>query len=173
VKKVIANAILLGEVCLLPLVSCSPTRSTTNESSGPTVDVPEFAIAVKLSPHAEERLNSIHESIKVLALFDGDPLPGQGRYNPPNRDVFLGSAERLVGDENVARFDRVKVPLRDYKRLSDKNYYVTINTVSARKSDNNNLLDCDDPIDRRIESFKGKTIEVSCWLIGEPSAPIK
>ena len=135
--------------------------------------MPEFAIAVKLSPHAKERLHSIHESIKVLALSDGDPLPGQRQYNPPNRDVFLGSAEKLVDDKNVATFNRVKVPLRDWKRLSDKNYYVTINTVSARKSDDNNLLDCDDPISRRIESFRGKTIEVSCWLIGEPNAPTK
>ena len=97
----------------------------------------------------------------------------KGRYNPPNRDVFLGSAEKLVDDKNLATFNRVKVPLRDWKRLSDKNYYVTINTVSARKSDDNNLPDCDDPISRRIESFRGKTIEVSCWLIDEPNAPTK
>lgn len=131
------------------------------------MDVPEFAIAVRLSPQAETRLKSIHESIKVLAMFDGDPLPGQGKYNPPNRDVFLGSSEKPVDANNVATFKNVRVPLSDWNRLADKNYFVTINTVSARKADQNNLLDCDDPMDRRIETFKGKTIEVRCGLIGE------
>ncbi len=106
-------------------------------------------------------------------MFDGDSLPGQGSYNAPNRDVVLGSAEKLVGQDNSAVFNGVKIPLHDWKRLSDKNYYVTINTVSARLSDKNNLLDCTEPIDQRIETFRDKTIEVSCWLIGESDAPIE
>jgi hypothetical protein len=148
--------------------SCSRTQGKPQESAGPTVDVPEFVIAVKLSPRAETRLKSIHESIEVLAMFDGDPLPGQGKYNPPNRDVVLGGAERPVDVNNEARFKNVRVPLSDWNRLADKNYFVTINTFSARKADENNLLNCDDPMSRRIESFRGKTIEVRCGLIGEP-----
>ena len=97
----------------------------------------------------------------------GDPLPGQGKYNPHNRDVVLGSAERPVDANNEVRFRSVRVPLSDWNRLADKNYFVTINIVSARKADKNNLLDCDDPMSRRIESFRGKTIEVRCGLIGE------
>ena len=71
------------------VASCSRTQSKPQEFTGPTVGVPGFAIAVKLSPQAETRVKSIHESIKVLAMFDGDPLPGQGKYNPPNRHVWL------------------------------------------------------------------------------------
>jgi hypothetical protein len=138
-----------------------------------TVRVPQFAISVKLSDRAEKRLHSIGESVVVVAYFDGDALPGQGEYNPPNRDIFLGNDEKIVDRNNVARFDDSWVPLNDWNRLSDKNYFVTINTVSARKAAKDNLLDCADPIDRRIESFRGKTIEVRCWLIGEPSAPTK
>jgi len=143
------------------------------QSSGPTVDVPHFSIAVKLSPKATERLRSSHESVEVLALFDGDPLPGQGKYNAPSRDVFLGNDEKLVDDSGVARFDHTKVPLSDWNRLSDKNYFVTINVYSARKVVSNNLLDCADPIDRKIETFRDRTIDVQCWLIGEPDAPNK
>lgn len=101
--------------------------------------MPEFVIAVKLSPQAETRLKSIHESIEVLAMFDGDPLPGQGKYNAPNRDVVLGSAETPVDANNEARFNNVRVPLSDWNRLADKNYFVTINVFSARKADENNL----------------------------------
>jgi len=100
-------------------------------------------------------------------MLDGDPLPGQGKYNPPNRDVVLGSAEKTVDANNEVRFTNVRVPLSDWNRLADKNYFVTINVFSARRADENNLLDCDDPMDRRIESFRGKTIEVRCGLIGE------
>jgi hypothetical protein len=159
--------VLVAAACSM-MASCSRTQGKPQESAGPTVEVPEFVIAVKLSPKAEARLKSINESIEVLAMFDGDPLPGQGKYNPPNRDVWLGSADRPVDSNNEARFKNVRVPLSDWNRLADKNYFVTINTSSARKADKNNLLDCDDPMSRRIESFQGKTIEVRCGLIGEP-----
>jgi hypothetical protein len=108
----------------------------------------------------------LRETIAVSATFDGDPLPGQGRYNPPNRDVFLGWEERLVDDNNVATFDHTRVPLADYNRLSDNNYFVTVNVYSARKVTRDNLLDCGVPIDR-IEMFRGKTVVVECRLIGE------
>jgi len=158
--------VLVAAACVMP--SCSRKQGKPQESAGPTVDVPDFVIAVKLSPQAETRLKSIHESIEVLAMFDGDPLPGQGKYSPPNRDVVLGSSERPVDTNNEARFNNVRVPVSDWNRLADKNYFVTINVFSARKADENNLLDCDDPMSRRIESFRGKTIEVRCGLIGEP-----
>jgi len=35
-------------------------------------------------------------------MFDGDALPGKGKYNPPMRDVFLGDHEELVDGQNVA-----------------------------------------------------------------------
>lgn len=146
------------------------THATSPEKS---VEVPEFSIAVKLSQAAEQRLRILNESVLVIAYFDGDALPGQGKYNPPNRDVFLGNDEKMADQSNVARFNNSRVPLNDWNRLSDKNYFVTINTVSARIAAKDNLLDCADPISRRIESFKGKTIEVRCSLIGEPSAPTK
>jgi hypothetical protein len=43
---------------------------------GKTVQVPHFAIAVKLSGEADKRLRSIGETVKVIAYFDGDALPG-------------------------------------------------------------------------------------------------
>ncbi len=158
---------LLG---ILFAVSCS--RSVA-KLMGKTVEVPHFAIAVELSGQAERRLHGIGETVKVIAYFDGDALPGQGRYNPPFRDVYLGSEEKLVDGNLVARFDNGTVLLTDWNRLSDKDYFVTINIVSARKAYPDNLLDCTDPISQKIQSFAGKTIQVKCRLIGEPSAPAR
>ena len=78
----------------------------------------------------------------------------------------------MVDENGLAKFDNSKVALSEWNKLSDKDYFVTINTGSARKADRNNLLQCNDPIDRRIASFKDKTIEVQCRLIGEPSSPV-
>lgn len=138
---------------------------------GKTVEVPHFAIAVKLSNEADKRLRSVGETVKVIAYFDGDALPGQAQDNAPFRDVFLGNDEKLVDANLVARFENSRVPQSDWNRLSDENYFVTINIVSARKAVANNLLECADPISQRIQSFAGKTVEVHCKLIGEPSPP--
>lgn len=156
---------------LLAGLSLSQTRTERKTVEESKVDVPSFAIEVKLSSEANKRLRNLKETVKVIAYFDGDPLPGQGRYNPPMRDVYLGMAEQLVDKNNIARFEHVRVARVDWNRLADKNYFVTINTVSARKVDRNNLLDCIDPISQKIEDFRGKTVEVSCWLIGEARAP--
>ncbi len=151
----------------LPL-ACSPdSLSCSSAPQGPTVDVPEFAIHVTLSPKAEQYLRNIHESVLVHVFFDGDALPGQGKLCPPMRDVFLGQAKRPLDDKNAAKFSQIRVSQSDFNRLVDKNYFVTTNTVSARKAAPNNLLWCKDLMSVRIEGIRGKTLEVPCKLIEE------
>jgi hypothetical protein len=167
---VIASAILIFSASsLLPK---SRKGKSADDAADKTVAVPEFSISVKLSQEAEKRLQSIHESVLVIAYFDGDPLPGQGEYNAPFRDVYLGNDEKLVDARNIATFDSTKISQSHWNRLSDKNYFVTINVVSARKSARNNLLSCGVPEDR-IATFVGKATEVSCQLIGEGPATIE
>jgi hypothetical protein len=165
-----AIMIVVLSLGLVAAVSCSRTRPNPQELTGPTVDVPQFAIAIKLSPKAEGRLRSLHETVKVISYFDGDALPGEGKYNPPMRDAYLGMSEQAVDEAFVARFEHIKVPKSDWDRLADKDFFVTINTVSARKAAANNLLDCADPISRKVSTMKGKTTGVQCWLIGEPNS---
>jgi len=128
------------------------------------ISVPEFSISVKLSETAQRKLQTLHESMLVIAYFDGDPLPGKGKDNSPMRGVVLGNDEKTVDANNVATFANSKVT--NWNDLADKDYYVTINVVSARKSSKDNLVDCDTPIDR-ISKFAGKSTQVFCGLIGE------
>jgi hypothetical protein len=144
---------------------------STDTTSGATVTVPEFSIAVTLSSKAKAKLQSLHETIKVLAMFDGDPLPGQGKDRAPMRGVYLGSKEVLVDANNNASFSNLKVKQSDWNRLADKDYYVTINVYSARRTYKNNLLDCGF-LERHLSAFAGKSTAVHCWLIEEPDAPI-
>ena len=83
------------------------------------------------------------------------------------RGVFLGNDEKLVDTNNVATFSDSKISQNNWNDLSSKDYYVTNNVVSARKSSRDNLLNCSVPIDR-ISTFGGKSTQVFCRLIGEP-----
>jgi uncharacterized membrane protein YphA (DoxX/SURF4 family) len=74
--------------------------------------------------------------------------------------------EKLVAANNVATFSDTKISQSNWNDLSSKDYYVTINVVSARKSSKDNLLNCSVPIDR-ISTFGGKSTQVFCRLIGE------
>ncbi len=85
------------------------------------------------------------------------------------RGVFLGNDKKLVDAANVAIFADTRISQSRWNDLSDKNYYVTINVVSARKSSKVNLLACSAPIGR-ISTFAGKTTQVSCELISELDA---
>jgi hypothetical protein len=161
-----AASVALVLILSVSSATCGSRKSKEYDHADMAVPVPRFSIGVKLSEQARQRLKSIHESVLVIAYFDGDPLPGQGRYNAPFRDVFLGNDEKLVDDQNVATFDTTKISQSNWDRLANKDYFVTINVVSARKAAKNNLLWCGTPEDR-LSTFEGKTTEVSCGLIDE------
>lgn len=86
--------VMIGGLILVSSAATALSRTRKNRSTDDADDktfaVPEFSISVKLSEAAEKRLQSMHESVLVIAYFDGDPLPGQGKYNAPFRDVFPG-----------------------------------------------------------------------------------
>jgi hypothetical protein len=151
-------------------VACSTPQVQREEAAYDAKDkiiaVPEFSVAVKLSEPAQKKLQAIHESVLVNAYFDGDPLPGKGKHNSPMRGIVLGSDRKLVDKNNVATFSDTKLSQGNWNNLSSKDYYVTINVVSARKSSKDNLLDCAAPEDR-ISTFAGKETQIPCGLIGE------
>lgn len=168
---------VIGGVIVI-LSGCATVPRSRNGSSAEidvgdkTVTVPAFSISVRLSDAAKQRLQSMGESVIVIAYFDGDPLPGQGKYNPPMRDVFLGDDERLVDGKNVATFGSTKISKSSWDRLANKDYFVTINVVSARRASRDNLLECPSPEDR-ISKFAGRATEVLCRLIGEDEVTSK
>lgn len=163
IAAVAASALIL---CSASTPGLKSRKSKEYGTADMTVPVPRFSIAVKLSERALQRLQSLHESVRVIAYFDGDPLPGQGRDNAPFRDVFLGNDERLADDQNVATFETTKVSQSNWNRLANRDYFVTINVVSARKATKSNLIWCGAPEDR-LSTFEGKTTDVSCRLIEE------
>lgn len=131
-----------------------------------TLPVPPFIIKAELSPIAEQKLRQIHEGVTVLAMFDGDALPGYAKYNAPMRDVYLGSEEISTDDTHIASFTNARISELDWTHLSDRDYFLTVNIFTSRKADRNNLLSCSVPEDH-ISKFANKTTTVKCRLISE------
>jgi hypothetical protein len=126
-----------------------------------SVEVPQFAVSVKLSKAAEQRLQSLNESVIVMAQFWGDGKPESAESTTR---IDLGAEGEPVNKTNVVEFKDAKVLLDSWKRLSDKNYSVAIYAVSVgRNPDARNILHCSIPA-RRIDDVKGKTVELSCSL---------
>lgn len=130
------------------------------------VIVPDFTISIRLSAQAAAKLHSLHESIKVRVVFDGDGEEVPSVKTAPHRAVYLGYVEKEVNDKNIAEFKGEKVPEKDWNRLFNKDYFVTINVFSARKALPDNILFCD-IIEEKIESMRDKISEVHCSLISE------
>jgi hypothetical protein len=97
-----------------------------------TLAVPNFSISVKLSDAAHKKLQAAHESVLVIAYFDGDPVTGKEKDNSPMRDVVLGGEQKLTDANNVATFSDTKISQSRWNDLSSKDYYVTINVNHQR-----------------------------------------
>jgi hypothetical protein len=151
-----------ASLLVVPLLLTGCTQSPFEEKMA----VPKFSVAVNFSQAAKNRLMSLNEGVTVSAVFDGDGEPLKGAKTAPNRDVFLGHAKSEVDANGVAFFSGIEIPTSAYKRLSDKNYYVTLNIFSSRKATKDNFLDCGVQ-DERIEVAKREAIKSDCKLIGE------
>jgi len=110
-------AATLALMCSSPMMDCQSQESKEYSRADMIVAVPRFSIAVRLSEQARQRLRSMHETVLVITYFDGGPLPGQGRYNAPFRDVYLGNDEKLVDDQNIATFDKTRISQSNWNRL--------------------------------------------------------
>jgi hypothetical protein len=156
------------------LVGCSTRVKERQFAKEPTVQIPDFSVSVKLSEKARIQIHDLREWVAVRVYFDGDGQREPGIDTSPMRAVVLGSEEREVNGDLVAEFKGLAAPASAWDRLSDENFFVTINTVSAGRSARDNILDCDDP-EKRINEIKGKEIEVNCELLieryGQPEPP--
>ena len=130
---------------------------------------PALEVSVELSKAAKAKLSSLHESVRVIAYFDGDSKSGPSEANAPFRAVYIGSTDATAEPGKIARLAHVPFGARQRKSLVDDKYYVLLNVVSGRRSVPNNLLDCSDgefPVSVEHPALP-EPINVRCTLIGE------
>jgi hypothetical protein len=146
------------------LLCCDLTLAASSES----VVMPPFAIKVSLSSAARRELSRRHETVMVEAHFSGEPKP-ESTFRRSDVGLDLGYASRELTSEGVAEFKNVTLPRKKIEALVDRDYRVTVNVFSGRRSGPNNLLSCN-VVDGKISHLKGKTHLVTCPLIAETPA---
>lgn len=131
-----------------------------------TIEGPTFFVDVQLSKEAKTTLLNLKEKVKIIAYFDGDAKEGHRGHNAPFRDVYLGSVVKEVELGEIAHFQNIKFNEREFKKLKNNKYYITISTVSSRRTRKDNLLSCSHPVGLKSD-FNNKRIIVTCKTISD------
>ncbi|HEY2720198.1 MAG TPA: hypothetical protein VGI82_00650 [Chitinophagaceae bacterium] len=134
---------------------------------GDSLVIPPFDIAIDLSPKASEKLKKIHETIIVAAYFSGIPKDTTTKEYLKSGGLGITTVQKeLSGNDRTTKIEGGKFPKSLYDSLSDKDIQVLINVYSGRRSNPNNLLDCD-ILEEKMSAVKGKTFTLKGKLIGE------
>jgi hypothetical protein len=108
--------------------------------TGPKLRVPTFTIRIALSDPATKKLRDAGESIKGLITFDGDGIPREGEHTAPMRPVVLGCYQFEISEAGDVSIANAYISAEASKRLTDPDYYVTINVFSGRRAFKDNVL---------------------------------
>src|ERR1700722_3558510 len=109
--------------------------------------------------------------------MDGDEFternytPGDGIRKPhedigSGRDVYLGEYEFELMEAGAVSVSNAFISEEAFKRLTNQDYYYTINVVSGRRAFQDNILGVGGS-QGRIEKLGKVPIEITCDLIGK------
>ena len=155
-------AILL---CLAVFVgACGKKTVYDPPEKGPQLPVPAFHIRITLSDAAVKTLSDAHEAIEGWVGFDGDGRSRSGEYTAPMRPVILGSYEFEIDKPGVITVDHASISQEAFSRLTEPDYYYTVNVYSGRRAFKDNVLGCGGAAGHISEAVK-KPIEITCDLL--------
>jgi len=126
-----------------------------------------FAIDIVLTQRAAAELARRREGITVWTSFSGTPRNENANHvDDHSGELDLGSHEVTVAGQN----GRVDIPGSALRRERFGNLrgapQVLVNVFSARRSDQNNLLNCG-IVQGELSQVAGRTHRITCSLIGE------
>ncbi|WP_187477737.1 hypothetical protein [Amniculibacterium sp. G2-70] len=168
---------ILQILAILTLIFSCNSKSKRKEIFRPLTNgkdsilVPEFTIKIELNNSAEKKLLEEKETVKIMLELYGTPeihIPEKYKYEFYNElgQIQLGQKSIELNSERVYTFKNLKINSDLISLLQNKTYNARIDIVSGRKSNKNNLLDCEH-IDKNIDSLKIKITEISGKLIEE------
>ncbi|MEM1214607.1 MAG: hypothetical protein AAGJ82_02905 [Bacteroidota bacterium] len=126
--------------------------------NGDTLTVAPFSFTLDLTAEAEEKLRDREESIIVAAYLTGLPKDKQNESFLKEGTQYLASPEIEVMEEREVTFEGVKIARADFAGLVDRDFTVTINIYSGRRSYQNNILDGEVPVESISDMVKEKRI---------------
>ena len=150
------------------LVACSMPAMAQGEMG--------FDVNVTLSKKAAAKLAAEKEGIAAFASYYGDPKRNAEKHANEIGQISVSPEEEWVeipGGGGHARISGAKVDRQTLKWV-EGDVMVNVNVVSARKSNPDNLLDCD-IIDGAVAEVRKAPVTLHCYLIDEehPDTGIK
>ena len=146
------------------LIGCSAEHST-DTNSDLKISVPNFFIQPQFSNRLKAKLLSSGETVSCSIVFDGLGIPKNNKKHDPHRPIFLGEHTIALSITGNVQVSNAYISKEQYDRLSDKNYYVEINTFSSRKVFENNIVDHGFSTFNINDLRKNNVISVKCDLL--------
>ncbi len=151
---------LLAAAGLLALVGTATAAET-----------PKFDLVLSLSPAAFAELTKIHEQVTISAMYAGQPTKEAQKKKIDDEigEVNLGSEEitrPMTSATAKVSFTGKGFDAKRLKWVAPGTAKVLINVYSARKVNDDNLLDCG-IFEDVLAVAAAQPIEISCKLIAE------
>ncbi|HEV8506544.1 MAG TPA: hypothetical protein VGQ53_14130 [Chitinophagaceae bacterium] len=131
---------------------------------GDAVVLSPFEIEVGLSPKASEKIMADKETIIISIYFTGIPKDSSTAKFEEDGSFYVASVDKEIQYGQVARFDSIRIPLRIFDQLRNKDIDLGVNVYSGRKSSQSNLLNCE-PLFDKISNVANKRFILKGKLI--------
>jgi hypothetical protein len=136
-------------------------ESDTNEIK---IAVPAIQIQITLTENAAKKLTDAGEWIKGFVIFDGDGIKKNNENTAPERDVPLGTYWFERNGAGVVSITNAAISEEAFKRLTNSDYYFTVNVFSARRVFKDNILD-GGYAEGHISDVTMSPIQIKCDLL--------
>lgn len=149
----------------IALLAAAPAPSLAAE---PT---PNFSVVVTLSAEARADLTKRKEQVTVSAMYSGEPTREavKKKIDSEIGEVVLGEetlTRPIVGGKETFAFAGKAFDVKRTKWIKPGTASILINVYSARKTADDNLLDCG-IFEDVLAVAAAQPIEISCKLIAE------
>lgn len=159
-SKTIGMTATLAALTWVTLAGGAATAQAKNET-------PNFTVVVSLSPKALAEMTAKREEIVLSAYYAGQPTKAAEKRANEIGEIDLGSEERrLPAGGGTVAFTGKGFEVKRLGWVAGRKAEVNLNVYSARKSSEDNLLDCTHFQDA-VTVAAVRPIAVTCKLIGE------
>lgn len=141
----------------------SSKNSTDNIDS---VLIPSFEVEIVLSEMAKDRLLNPKESIIVFAEFTGEPKDTISEGLNETGQLMLRTSMMELYSPWIVKFEDIFIPGKMFDRLLNKDFEVSVQIWTGRKTSEYNLLS-GDLIYGPISKIKGTRQKLNAKLIRE------
>ncbi len=143
-----------------------PDEDAVKKVEQEEMTVPAFKIDLSLSEKALEKLQKNKETIIVDVSFSGELKANSKMEVSEDGQFYLANASREIQPGQVANFNDIVIPEKILNELKNKDFEVSVNVYSGRRSFKNNILSTLGAFGK-ISEFKNKKITIEGKLIEE------